>query len=111
MLVKIGGRNQEAARRDLLDEDQKAVDDAAQFIVFAGLVAGTGEGIELVEKQDAGLAAGELEGLADVAGGFPEVGGNQTVETDVEEGQAELGGKDLGAQGLARARRATEEQF
>ena len=111
MLVQIGRSDQEAAGRDLLDENQETVNDAAQLIVLAGLVARTGERVELVEKQNAGLTAGKFEGLADVARRLAQVGRDQAVETYMEEGQAKLGCEDLSAKRLASSGRAAKEQF
>ena len=58
----------------MVDEQQQAVDDPAQLVVLAVVVARTREGVELVKEQDARLLAGELEYLADIAGRLTEIG-------------------------------------
>jgi len=111
MLVQIGCRDQKAARLNLFDEDQQAVDHTAELAVFAGFLARAGNRIELIEEQHTGLTAGELKRLPDIGRGLAELGGNQAVEPDMKKGKPELIGENLRAQSLARPRRSAEQQL
>lgn len=109
--VQVGGRDEEPAWLDLIDEDQQGVDDSAQLAVIASLFARAGERVELIEEQDAGLTAGELEGLANVGRGLAQKRGDEPIEFDMEERQPKLAGKDLSAQCLPGSGRSAEQEL
>ncbi len=79
--------------------------------MVAGVIARSRQGVELVKEQYARLLAREFEDLADIGGRLAQVGRDQPIQLDNEEGQTQLAGENLGAKRLAASRRAAEHQF
>ena len=107
----VGRSNDEAVRAILLDHQQEAVEYAADLADIVGELPAGADGVELVEEVDAAGAVRGVEDLPELCRRLAHEAGDQRIEADLQEGEAEFARQYRRGHRLARPRRADEQQL
>ena len=107
----VGRRDDEAVRAILLDHQQEAVEYAADLADIVGEVPAGADGVEFVEEVDAASAVRGVKHLSQLGRGLAHEAGDEPVEADLQEGEAEFACEHRRSHRLARSGGTDEEEL